>query len=238
MTGNLIPLDRQHRNIAVRLSGGPDSAIIYHAVCDFYKDDTSANIYPYTMASPLRPHAIRKAQDVIRIVNRLTGRMATQHYTLFHDSHNVKNTWDINSSEYTKGQEDLEAVVFNELDIDARYAGMSINCPASDMLQLITSMSDDIDKISCIKSLETRDESRDVATAPVISNIGDTTLYLPFADSDKRVVYSVYNDYNVLDDLYPYTWSCENDMQAQHTDPEHCGTCYFCLERLYAFGKL
>ena len=231
MTGNLIPLDRQHRNIAVRLSGGPDSAIIYHAVCDFYKDDTSANIYPYTMASPLRPHAIRKAQDVIR-------RMATQHYTLFHDSHNVKNTWDINSYEYTKGQEDLEAVVFNELDIDARYAGMSINCPASDMLQLITSMSDDIDKISCIKSLETRDESRDVATAPVISNIGDTTLYLPFADSDKRVVYSVYNDYNVLDDLYPYTWSCENDMQAQHTDPEHCGTCYFCLERLYAFGKL
>jgi len=234
----VIPLDRHHRNIAVRLSGGPDSAIIYHAICEFYKNDASVNIYPYTMASPLRPHAICKAQDVIRIVNRLTGRMATQHYTLFHDSHNAQNAWDINSYEYTKGQEDLEAVVFDELEIDARYAGMSVNCPEYDMMQMIAAMSDDVDKIACLKSLETRDISRDVATAPTISNIGNTALYLPFAEHDKRVVYGIYNDYNVLDELYPYTWSCENDMQAQYTDPAHCGTCYFCLERLYAFGKL
>jgi hypothetical protein len=234
----LISLNRQHRNIAVRLSGGPDSAIIYHAVCDFYKDDPSANIYPYTMASPLRPHAIRKAQDVIRIVNRLTGRMATQHYTLFHDNHNAQNAWDINSHEYTQGQEDLEAIVFDELEIDARYAGMSINCPAFDMMQMVTTMSDNLDQTACLKSLETRDVSRDVSTATTICNFGNITMYLPFAESDKRVVYSVYQDYNVLDELYPYTWSCENDMQAQHTDPEHCGTCYFCLERLYAFGKL
>jgi len=238
MSSKVIPLNRLHRNIAIRLSGGPDSAIIYHAVCDFYKNDTCINIYPYTMASPLRPHAIRKAQDVIRIVHSLTGRMATQHYTLFHDSHNAQTVWDINSYEYTKGQEDLEAIVFDELAIDARYAGMSINCPEHDMMQMIHAMSDNVDKIACLKSIESRDTSRDVPTAPLVSDTGNTALYLPFAEYDKRVVYSVYQDYNVLDELYPYTWSCENDMQAQHTDPEHCGTCYFCLERLYAFGKL
>lgn len=238
MSSDIIPLDRLHRNIAIRLSGGPDSAIIYHAVCDFYKDDESVNIYPYTMASPLRPHAIRKAQDVIRIVHSLTGKMATQHYTLFHDSHNAQNTWDINSYEYTKGQEDLEAIVFDELAIDARYAGMSINCHERDMIKMIAAMPDSADKSACFKSLETRDVSRDVPTAPTVSDIGNTALYLPFAESDKRVVYSVYKYYNVVDELYPFTWSCENDMQSQYTDPVHCGTCYFCLERLYAFGKL
>ena len=236
MTGNVITLDKKHRNIAVRLSGGPDSAIIYHAVCDFYKDDMTAEIYPYTMASPLRPHAIYKARDVIDIVTRLTGKSPAYHYTVMHNTHNSSNDFSVNSFEYTKGQEDLEALVFNTHQIDARYTGLSINCPVDDMMNMVEQS--EVDKVACRIAIATRDISRDVPTEMTVCQVGSTTMYLPFAACDKRVVYKLYNDYNVLDELYPYTWSCENDMQAQHADPAHCGTCYFCLERLYAFGKL
>lgn len=235
MLADIIPLNSNHRNIAIRLSGGPDSAIIYYALCNFYKDDSTANIYPMTVATPLRPHSIRKSKDVINIVARLTGRMPTHHYTVFHDAHNSDNTQANNSREYSKSQEDLESYVFKTANIDARYAGLSVNCPADDMLAMVNQLDN---KSACQLSLEYRDTSRDVPVADTVTGLYDITMYLPFAKHDKRVIFELYSHYNLLDTLYPYTWSCENDMQAQSDNPVHCGTCYFCLERIFAFGKL
>ena len=42
----IIPLNAAHRNAAIRLSGGPDSAIIYYVLCDFYKNDTIKKLHP------------------------------------------------------------------------------------------------------------------------------------------------------------------------------------------------
>lgn len=233
---DIIPFNSAHRNIAIRLSGGPDSAIIYYALCDFYKNDPTANIYPMTVASPLRPHSIRKAKDVIDIVSRLTGRSPTHHYAVFHAAHHIDNDPDVNSIEYSKSQEDLESYVFSTNKIDARYAGLSVNCPADEMRKMVDQFVDNKDE--CIISLSVRDETRDVPVEDLVTECYDTTMYLPFSHSDKRTVYQLYKHYNVLDALYPFTWSCENNMQCKSEDPEHCGTCYFCLERIYAFGKL
>ena len=232
---SVIPLTRVHKNIAIRLSGGPDSAIIYYAICNFYKDDLTTNIFPMTMASPLRPHSIKKATDVINTVAKLTGRYPTQHYTVFHFAHNVNNEWPINSIEYTKSQEELESMVFNTKQIDARYAGLSINCPIDELTTMVNQFDNSIDYQ---KSLATRDQSRDVPTEAPVCKLDNITMYLPFAHHDKRTVFQVYKDYDVVESLYPVTWSCENDMQMQSDNPLHCGTCYFCLERIYAFGKI
>lgn len=234
---DIIPLDRKHRNVAIRLSGGPDSAIIYYVICDFYKNDPTANIFPMSTSTQLRPHSIDKAKDVIEIVYRLTGRAPTQHYTAFSNTHNINNSQDINSIEYTKVQEELETLVFKTCNIDARYAGQSINCPADEMSNMVE-LNNDIQKSAARISLTARDTTRDVPTLDPISNLDSLMLYLPFAKHDKRTVYQLYKYYNVLDTLYPYTWSCEDDMQIYDNNPTHCGTCYFCLERIYAFGKL
>ena len=188
MITDIIHLDSAHRNIAIRLSGGPDSAIIYYAVCDFYKNDPTAKIFPMTAATPLRPHSIRKANDVIDIVAKLTGRLPTCHHTVFHTAHNSSNSPDFNSIEYSKSQEDLESSVFKTEHIDARYAGLSVNCPADEMVAMVEQFDNNA---ACLMALAARDTSRDVPVADTVTQLYDVTMYLPFATYDKRTVYQL-----------------------------------------------
>lgn len=235
-TDNVIPINPLHKNIAVRLSGGPDSAIIYYVICNFYKDNSHIKIYPYTMASPLRPHAIRKAQDVIDIVARLTSKYPTKHYTMMHYAHNNKNSIDVNSFEYTNGQDLLEQRVISECNLDVIYTGLSYNCPTDEMTAMVENCTTDqaLRRIG----LTFRDTTRDKPFESNVGNVNGITMHMPFATFNKKTVYQLYQHYNLVDKLYPYTWSCENNNQIDQEDPIHCGVCYFCLERLYAFGKL
>lgn len=223
-------------NIAVRLSGGPDSSIIYYALCDHYKY-SNVNIIPYTMSSNLRPHLIRKAKNVIDITAGLTGKLPLKHYTYWHDEHTFGNDA-FNHIEYTRGQEMLQDTVYRENAIDIHYTGLSKNCPIDELTTMVDHWisTGELDGDKCYESLETRDRERDsdlIGYDDTMSEIG-----LPFLKHDKRKVYDAYKTYGLLEELFPYTWSCENDLQGLLDDPLHCGTCYFCLERRFAFGQV
>lgn len=225
------------KNIAIRLSGGPDSAIIYYALCDFYKDNQNVQLFPYTMSSPLRPHAKQKAENVINISGRLTGKYPAQHFNRFHTEHNKNNVQEVNSVEYVKGQELLEAEVYQSQKIDISYTGLSKNCPVDLIKENIEEIaeSNNLDLRECLLAIDERDSSRDEDFEYSDAN---STVKMPFLNYDKRTVYESYKYYGMLDVLYPHTWSCESDLQANYDDPKHCGTCYFCIERMFAFGKL
>jgi len=50
----------------------------------------------------------------------------------------------------------------------------------------------------------------------------------------------MYTELDVMDSLFPVTRSCEWKESMGGDDPglEHCGTCWWCEERLWAFNKL
>lgn len=231
-----IHLDRSLKNIAVRLSGGPDSSIIYHAVCDFYKDDPDARIYPYTLSTPLRPHSGPKASKVVDIVGELTGVIPATHYIRWHAEHNQNNDRSTNSVEYTKGQDDLGNLILSKHRIDIHYSGLSMNCSTDDLIKTIGLYG--LNEKECMYSILTRDDSRDVATEDVLIETNGRFMCLPFAHTDKLSVRETFDEYGVTDSLFPHTWSCEHNSQKDIDDPVHCGKCYFCLERIYAFGRL
>lgn len=56
----------------------------------------------------------------------------------------------------------------------------------------------------------------------------------PFFNIDKSGVAELYKKHNLLDTLFPYTKSCEN----REVLDGHCGECWFCQERKWAFGRL
>lgn len=56
----------------------------------------------------------------------------------------------------------------------------------------------------------------------------------PFFHIDKLGVAKLYKDNDLLETLFPYTKSCED----RNVLDGHCGKCWFCQERLWAFGKL
>ncbi len=234
----IIPVNILHKNIAIRLSGGPDSSIIYYALCNHFKKNADVNLYPYTVSTSLRPHSGLKAKHVIEFVGKLTGKYPAKHYESFNLNHNINNTIESNSIEYTVGQDDLQREVLNNHIIDSNYNGLSINCPIDELSAMIDSDNFKYDKDECRKWLVERDIDRTTSTHSIIQNVGSVTFYTPFAQTDKRTVYNLYKYYNLLHTLYPITWSCENHMQMYTDNPVHCGMCYFCLERIYAFGEL
>lgn len=55
----------------------------------------------------------------------------------------------------------------------------------------------------------------------------------PFVNMDKKEIANLYKQYELLDSLFPLTNSCNYHGPAN----SHCETCWFCRERLWAFGK-
>jgi hypothetical protein len=58
-------------------------------------------------------------------------------------------------------------------------------------------------------------------------------LHHPFINIDKKEIANMYKELNLLDSLFPITGSCES---LQHPTG-HCGRCWWCQERSWAFGK-
>ena len=57
--------------------------------------------------------------------------------------------------------------------------------------------------------------------------------YIPFFNYNKKDISELYKLLNVTDSLFPYTRSCESLTQFTG----HCGECWWCEERKWAFGK-
>jgi len=56
----------------------------------------------------------------------------------------------------------------------------------------------------------------------------------PFFDLNKQAISCLYKEHNLLETLFPLTRSCE----AQDLSTGHCGKCWWCEERFWAFRRL
>jgi 7-cyano-7-deazaguanine synthase in queuosine biosynthesis len=61
-----------------------------------------------------------------------------------------------------------------------------------------------------------------------------SNLYTPFTNSNKQKVKEMYKELDIEDTLFPLTRSCEDPSLAEG----HCGTCWWCEERQWGFGRL
>lgn len=59
-------------------------------------------------------------------------------------------------------------------------------------------------------------------------------FYMPFINIDKSRIYEMYRELNIVDTLFPITRSCEDTVLKSG----HCGKCWWCEERRWAFGRL
>ena len=59
-------------------------------------------------------------------------------------------------------------------------------------------------------------------------------VYVPLINLNKRDIANKYEELALTDTLFPLTTSCE----SIHPVTGHCGECWWCQERLHAFGRL
>ena len=70
--------NKNFKNVAVKLSGGTDSSLLYYKICKFYKG-TNTNIFPITLVSDKKPFYRDSTTRITLIVKGLTGVSPTQH---------------------------------------------------------------------------------------------------------------------------------------------------------------
>jgi hypothetical protein len=62
----------------------------------------------------------------------------------------------------------------------------------------------------------------------------DDRLYVPWVNLNKKDIAAMYTELGLLENLLPRTRSCENENHPG----SHCGKCFWCGERKWAFGYL
>lgn len=233
MTKAAIFYDESYTNVGIKMSGGADSSMVYYMLCDMYRDRPDVSIYALTLSTSGKPYYADFAARVIDVVGGMTGRYPTHHFTKFIDH----SDWG-NSEPYNRGQEDLVEEVKSAVDLDIIYSGLTQNPDPNDMRDyLMGNLSRfNLNREEAQWHLDTRDRSRD----PQNFNLAEQyTRNKPFIHGDKKLVAAAYDEYDLMGSLYPYTFSCEavNEYKGI-AETKHCGTCFFCLERYYAFGRL
>jgi hypothetical protein len=234
--------NNDRKKIGVRVSGGADSAIIYYAVCNYYKNKEDVEIYPLTMDTELKWWYSTGAKVVIDKVSKLTGKFPTDWLIC----KNTKHKTILDREEYVNGINIMQKTAVEKYNLDAVYIGQTVNPPVAEMKNYFINNNHMLDVERLMDYIDTRDISRDTQEdldiMTVNYNIGYSEIsvkqIIPFANADKSSVKKLYDYYNMIEDLYSITYSCENVPETKTEPLVHCGHCFFCLERWWGFGRI
>jgi hypothetical protein len=204
-----FPYNEVVNKVGIRISGGADSAIVAYMLA-LYKRDFRPNItlHPITCVNNLKPYQEIFAKGVIKKITELTGVPFEEHIVA-----------EVDGEQYVKAQKRVTDKIYADRLVDIHFMGETMNPPVGTEEQ-------ENWQYNGGGRDKTRDAFGDVHT-PVV-------IYRPIRNLNKKGVKELYDHFGVLDSLYPITRSCEI-----HTldFSEHCGKCWFCLERHWGFGR-
>ena len=224
--------------VGMKLSGGADSAIVYYALCKRYEKNDNVNIVVLSLDTSRKCFYSRHAKKVIDIVGKMTGKYPVEHMIKY-----IEHWPDGgDSSPYSLGQDELFNKATEKYNVKYCYTGLTKNPDIDDMIEYFEKNHEKhgLDLKRILKAIAKRDSSRD-------QDLGLYDGYRPFGNSDKLAVSAQYRYYEnlgipLLDELFHNTDSCEEHDRhldiGEDEDPVHCGHCWFCAERWYAFDRI
>ena len=227
-----IDIPEEYNKILINVSGGADSSLYLYLLIKYLKEhnrkDTELHLITSVFARKKNSTDVKSSEVVEWIVNEL-------------------DAYDLIKSHYKYYLWDYDKVVTKKIwwdYYDTGKANLISNCLTSLPKNSTLQVEDANGKLTDMWNNPegpTADE-RGNDDSPVWNFGGknlDKAFYEPFKNVDKKFIANIYKDYGLMDTLFPLTRSCES------TDPEkcddyksHCGSCWWCLERKWAFGKL
>lgn len=235
-------IDNNWKKIGIRLSGGADSSILYYAICDYFKNRDDVEIYPLTMNTELKWWYSAGAKKVIDRVTELTGKSPTDWYIHYYPDYKDLSQF----QKYEDGINEMQQTAVKKYHLDAIYIGLTKNPPIDELKNHFINNDYNLNITEVLDQIDSRDSTRDSQIYPEVLTLqydeNDNEIsykqVIPFANLDKTAVKDMYEFYNVIDTLYPVTYSCEIVPESK-TDPLiHCRHCFFCLERWWGFNRI
>jgi len=236
--GNVV--FKLEENIIIRLSGGFDSATLLYTLCDIIEkepDPTYYKIIPITVTKVGNKYNDPKKNKAnLFLTSDNVIKHAKKRYPLVHivDSEKLEiHEWWKDSTLYTKRQQDLIDKVTKSFKNNnwIEYNGVTKN--------------PDIDISPFEKNPELHRQKKLVRGAikdTVSVHFPFCNAIEPFRNADKRIVFSLAKQHNVLDELLEISRSCEGGSGATNNFTIDCKdgpysdeyVCWWCVEREWA----
>lgn len=202
-----------HTKICCNLSGGADSAILAYMVIDYCtKHIPDAELHFITIANPIKGwyHGAWANKVVDTLLKETKTTLIKSHTVFFRDNQRREEITEIEDQYFADGK----ATLF--------FNAVTQNPP-----------------LEITELLEGRVEFRDPGKHRGLTNTGDGWMRIrPFGNTDKRMVSYMYHYHHMEELLYPNTRSCEMLTKDGSDSVSHCGECWWCKERNWAFGRL
>jgi 3'-phosphoadenosine 5'-phosphosulfate sulfotransferase (PAPS reductase)/FAD synthetase len=217
------PLGKPINTIGLWMSGGADSALLCYMLAEKIKNEQlTCKIQPITIDYK-RPFMgiAENAKD--KVIELLDCPDLFLPHIVYHPPEGI--TW--GAFELAKQFHIRNYEHFKDNKIQALFSGITTNPPVEVQEQFLWGILGDVE----IK------RGTEVAKEKVryFEKDGGEFLELkPFFDVDKQELARIYNSKGLLDSLFPLTRSCED----LNTVLGHCGECWWCEERQWAFGRL
>ena len=205
-----------HTKICMNISGGADSAILLWMLINYCEEHIpDAEIHVITSANPIKGWYNAKWSTSVldRILEITKTTLIKSHYT-FYSTDQIREELD----DVEKMQQDLHGITFT-------VHGTNQNPPL------------DIKFDTKNNRHKPRDPGHGRPT--LYESAPGITRWMPVMGVDKRMIAHLYNHFNMLEELLPYTRSCEQHAEENMDTPSwmvtHCGECWWCKEREWGF---
>lgn len=203
-------------DIGISASGGADSSALLYVLMSHMNPKNHIHIYCFGRAST-HYSTIAGSRALARRISDLTG---FTNYTIHADYDNEQNK----STLFRAPNAAICSGLFERM-----YTGITADPPREVAFSWQIPTDNGMYKTHDEHVHQMRDPT--VHREPIA---GD--LIMPFTNLNKQDIADIYTDLGIIETVYPYTRSCESyDPRYLGT---HCGTCWWCQERVWGFGKL
>jgi 7-cyano-7-deazaguanine synthase in queuosine biosynthesis len=221
------PLGNKVNSIGIWMSGGADSSLLCYLLAEKIKrENLQIKILPMTVDYK-RPFKFIAGTVRKKIEELLDAESIFFEHEIYKPTENLVWSWeDLQKQFPLHNEENIRNKKFQIL-----YSGITTNPPQEIQKNFAWGILPDVEKVRGIeieKSIEryfTVDENQQIYEFYQIK---------PFFNINKQKIYEIYKIKNLLDNLFPLTRSCEDTT----TSEGHCGKCWWCEERQWAFGRI
>ncbi len=221
--------------VGVSVSGGADSAILLYVLMA----NLTQPIHIYNMWTSKRKNIFGESVDsVIETCSQLTG-----------NKNFIVHKKQVEPDESIEFYFKILTEALDKKEIDIVYLGVT-NFPPEEVYLKFNSQQPDwhnefrSDKVEhpvfglniLVDQADDFGETCPITTdGRAVDSIGlDSRAYVPLYNHNKKDIAKLYKDLNLEKTLLLKTRSCENDENPNG----HCGSCWWCHERIWAFGSL
>lgn len=207
--GNVeIALDDHVKKVGIKLSGGADSAVLAYLLAK-YKKEERPDLHIVPMTNVCK---VKPYNEIfaLKVIDFVTNEVGVE----FGEHVVIKN---IEHEGFLTYHDMILEMLYGSKLIDEHFIAITSYPPEGGMDMTGTDQISGLDRTRGLK--------------PTKENLSNR----PFYNLDKKGIAELYHKFDLTDTLFPLTRSCE---AYTHDFSHHCGTCWWCRERKWAFGRL